>query len=93
MGQELLRIWREMPVTVFVVTHSISEAVLLADEVLVLGKRPGTIVARVPIDAPARARWKTSLRQPPNAAMPSSAPPSASRADCQSARAAPALSL
>ncbi|MCO5186325.1 MAG: ABC transporter ATP-binding protein [Anaerolineae bacterium] len=52
MGQELLRIWREMPVTVFMVTHSIPEAVLLADEVLVLGKRPGTIVARVPIDAP-----------------------------------------
>lgn len=52
MGQELLRIWHAVPVTVFMVTHSIPEAVLLADEVLVLGQRPGTIVARIPIEMP-----------------------------------------
>jgi NitT/TauT family transport system ATP-binding protein len=52
MSSELLRIWRAMPVTVFMVTHSIPEAVLLADEVLVMGGRPGTIHSRVTVDLP-----------------------------------------
>jgi NitT/TauT family transport system ATP-binding protein len=52
MGQELLRLWNAMPVTVFMVTHSIPEAVLLADEVLVMSGPPGTISARVSINLP-----------------------------------------
>ena len=52
MGQELLRIWNALPVTVFMVTHSIPEAVLLADEVLVMTGRPGTIGVRVPVVLP-----------------------------------------
>jgi NitT/TauT family transport system ATP-binding protein len=52
MAQELLRIWQAMPVTVLMVTHSISEAVLLADEVLVLNGRPATITDRFDIDLP-----------------------------------------
>lgn len=52
MGQELLRIWNAMPVTVFLVTHSIPEAVLLADKVLVMTGRPGTITARLPVTLP-----------------------------------------
>ncbi|MEZ4518482.1 MAG: ABC transporter ATP-binding protein [Chloroflexota bacterium] len=52
MAQELLRIWQAMPVTVFMVTHSINEAVLLADEVLVMNGRPATITDRITVDLP-----------------------------------------
>ena len=52
MGQELLHIWHAMPVTVFMVTHSIHEAVLLSDEVLVMTGRPGTLTERLPISLP-----------------------------------------
>lgn len=52
MAQELLRIWQAMPVTVLMVTHSIAEAVLLADEVLVMNGRPATITDQIRIDLP-----------------------------------------
>jgi NitT/TauT family transport system ATP-binding protein len=52
MAQELLRIWQARPVTVLMVTHSIDEAVLLADEVVVMNGRPATITHRFPIELP-----------------------------------------
>ena len=60
MAQELLRIWQARPVTVLMVTHSIAEAVLLADEVLVMNGRPATITDRFAIDLP-RPRSPESL--------------------------------
>ncbi len=52
MARELLRIWQARRKTVLMVTHSVSEAVLLSDRVLVMGPRPTSIVAEVPIDLP-----------------------------------------
>ena len=52
MGLELLRIWAQQPKTVVFVTHSITEAVLLSDRVVVMSSRPGRVVEEVPIALP-----------------------------------------
>jgi NitT/TauT family transport system ATP-binding protein len=52
MGLELLKIWDAARKTVFLITHSISEAVFLSDRVIVLSPRPGRILAEVAIDLP-----------------------------------------
>lgn len=52
MGTELMRIWEARTVTVVMVTHSITEAVLLADRVLVLSPRPGRLRLDLPIRLP-----------------------------------------
>ena len=52
MGSELLRIWQAKRKTVIMVTHSISEALFLADRVLVLSHRPGQICLDLPVNLP-----------------------------------------
>lgn len=52
MGHELLRIWSTTQKTVVFITHSLTEAVYLADEVYVMSARPGRIIDHIEIDLP-----------------------------------------
>jgi NitT/TauT family transport system ATP-binding protein len=56
MRLELLRVWRsqteQRPCTVVFVTHSIAEAVLLSDRVVVLSPQPGRVAAQIEVDLP-----------------------------------------
>jgi NitT/TauT family transport system ATP-binding protein len=52
MNVELMRIWSETRKATLLITHSVAEAVFLADRVLVMSGRPGTILADVAIDLP-----------------------------------------
>ena len=52
MNEELQRIWSEKRKTVLLVTHSIPEAIYLADRIVVMAPRPGHIVEVVEVDLP-----------------------------------------
>ncbi len=52
MNLELLRIWQTKQKTVVMVTHSIQEAIFLADRILVMSSRPGRIEATVAVPLP-----------------------------------------
>lgn len=52
MQNELVRIWQREPKTVMLVTHSIDEAIKLADRVIVMTRRPGRLKAIIDISLP-----------------------------------------
>ena len=53
LNEELLRVWRELGMTVLFVTHSIYEAAFLAQRVLMLAANPGRVQEIVPVALPA----------------------------------------
>jgi NitT/TauT family transport system ATP-binding protein len=62
--EELLRIWSETRKTVVFITHSIDEALVLGDRVLVMSKRPGRMKAEFKVDFP-RPRRVYDLKAEP----------------------------
>jgi NitT/TauT family transport system ATP-binding protein len=50
LGEELVRVWQQTRRTVLFVTHSVDEAIFLADRLLVMTKRPGRLKADMQID-------------------------------------------
>jgi NitT/TauT family transport system ATP-binding protein len=63
MLDELLRIWEQTGKTIVFVTHSLTEAVYLADEIIVMSARPGRITDRIAVDLP-RPRTYAMMSSP-----------------------------
>jgi NitT/TauT family transport system ATP-binding protein len=62
--EELLNLWGRYRQTAVFITHSIDEAITLADRVVVMGAHPGRIVKEIPIPI-ARPRTVASVRRDP----------------------------
>jgi NitT/TauT family transport system ATP-binding protein len=63
MQEELLAIWERTRKTIVYVTHNIHEAVYMADRVIVLSRRPGQVLAEIPIELK-RPRTEAMMGEP-----------------------------
>lgn len=65
--EELLSIWSETGKTVLFITHSIDEALLLSDRILLMSSQPGRIIREITVDMP-RPRKMEDIREDPEMA-------------------------
>jgi NitT/TauT family transport system ATP-binding protein len=63
MQEELLSIWERTRQTILYVTHNIAEAVYMADRVVVLSRRPGRLLADIPVELK-RPRAESMMGEP-----------------------------
>ena len=61
---ELSRIWEHLGIAVVFVTHSLDEALFLADRIVLMGPRPGTVEEILPVEL-RRPRWDYDFRATP----------------------------
>jgi len=65
---ELQQLWMDRPRTIVLVTHSVSEAIRMADHIVVMTARPGRVAQIIPVDLP-RPRPATLASDPAAAAV------------------------
>jgi ABC-type nitrate/sulfonate/bicarbonate transport system ATPase subunit len=59
----LIEVWSAHPTTAILVTHNPREAILLADQLVLLASRPTQVIATVPIETPQRKRDATAIEK------------------------------
>ena len=62
MQEMLLRIWDEADKTVVFVTHDVDEAILLADRIVVLTARPGSVKGEIPVALPRPRSYDVAMQ-------------------------------
>ncbi len=62
MNVELHRVWRETGTTILLVTHSVAEAVYLAERVVVMSSRPGQILKEFAVDLPRDRDYSETMK-------------------------------
>jgi NitT/TauT family transport system ATP-binding protein len=64
MQVELMKLWAQHRATVLFVTHSVDEAIMLADRVVLMSPRPGRVIEQIEVDLP-HPRWQYDIRATP----------------------------